>query len=67
MDYKFDWAIFNQNWEPWYGMFDNGDKKNFYQDGKFFNWINNEPAVDLCTGFNLCELEIKNILNLGRL
>ena len=46
IDYKFDWAIFNQNWEPWYGMFDYGDQKYFYQDGKFFNWINNEPAVD---------------------
>ena len=46
IDYKFDWAIFNQNWEPWYGMFDYGDQKYFYQDGKFYNWINNEPAVD---------------------
>ena len=46
IDYKFDWAIFNQNWEPWYGMFDYGDQKQFYQDGKFYNWINNEPAVD---------------------
>ena len=30
IDYKFDWQFFNQNWEPWYGMFDYGDQKNIF-------------------------------------
>ncbi|MEE9372471.1 MAG: hypothetical protein V3V00_05400 [Saprospiraceae bacterium] len=46
LDYKFDWNIFNQHWEPWYGMFDYGDHKNYYGRGNWFRWINNEPAVD---------------------
>ena len=46
LDYRFDWAIFNQNWEPWYGMFDFGDNKNNYFNGDWHRWVNNEPAVD---------------------
>lgn len=46
LEYKFDWNIFNQHWEPWYGMFDYGDQKNSYGRGDWYRWINNEPAVD---------------------
>jgi len=46
LEYKFDWNIYNQHWEPWYGMFDYGDQKNYYGRGDWFRWINNEPAVD---------------------
>ena len=46
LEYKFDWNIYNQHWEPWYGMFDYGDHKNRYGRGDWFRWVNNEPAVD---------------------
>lgn len=43
---KFDWFLFNQNWEPWYGMFYFGDgKTNFYNDN-WIMWGLNEPAQD---------------------
>ncbi len=46
VDYKFDWLLFNQNWAPWYGMFEYGDYKNYYIDNKWQMWANNEPAQD---------------------
>ena len=46
MDYKFDWMFFNQNWAPWYGMFEHGDFKNYYINNKWEMWANNEPAQD---------------------
>lgn len=46
LDYKFDWNLFNQKWEPWYGMFDYGDQLNVYYKGEWFRWQNNEPAID---------------------
>ena len=46
IDYKFDWMLFNQRWMPWYGMWDYGDWR-LYFDGKAWNqWGNNEPAED---------------------
>ena len=46
MDYKMDWMLFNQNWEPWYGMFDYGDFKTHYFKKQWKMWANNEPAQD---------------------
>lgn len=46
MQYKFQWMLFNQNWEPWYGMFDSGDVKNYYFSEDWYQWANNEPAQD---------------------
>jgi len=46
LEYKFDWQIFNQHWEPWYGMFDYGDQKNYFFREDWFRWQNNEPAID---------------------
>ncbi|MDH3649883.1 MAG: hypothetical protein OEQ53_09375 [Saprospiraceae bacterium] len=46
LDYKFDWELFNQQWEPWYGMFDYGDQKNAYFREDWYRWQNNEPAID---------------------
>ena len=46
LDYKMDWAIYNQHYEPWYGMFDYGDHQYFYIRGDWRQWLNNEPAVD---------------------
>jgi len=46
LDYKFDWQLFNQHWEPWYGMFDYGDQKNLFFREDWYRWQNNEPAID---------------------
>lgn len=45
LDYKFDWVLFNQQWAPWFGLFDYGDVKVRY-DGKWDMWGHNEPAQD---------------------
>ena len=46
IDYKFHWQLFNQDWEPWYGMFDYGDQKNIFYKNQWIRWQNNEPAID---------------------
>ncbi|WP_142785357.1 exo-rhamnogalacturonan lyase family protein [Changchengzhania lutea] len=46
LQYKYDWWIYNQNWEAWYGMFDHGDGKAYYFNGKWYMWNNNEPTID---------------------
>ena len=46
LDYRFNWVLFNQNWAPWYGMFEYGDFKNYYINNKWEMWANNEPAQD---------------------
>jgi hypothetical protein len=46
LSHKFDWFLFNQNWEPWYGKFYFGDgMTNFYNDN-WMMWGLNEPAQD---------------------
>jgi hypothetical protein len=46
LTYKFDWWLFNQAWEPWYGTFDYGDGKTYYFNDQWYLWTNNEPATD---------------------
>jgi hypothetical protein len=46
LQYKYDWWIFNQNWEAWYSMFDYGDGKTYYKNNKWVVWTDNEPMVD---------------------
>ncbi|MCH7676113.1 hypothetical protein IH879_14335 [candidate division KSB1 bacterium] len=46
LDYKFKWMLFNQNWEPWYGMFDYGDRQTYYYNMDWILWNNNEPGQD---------------------
>lgn len=46
LDYKFQWMKFNQDWEPWYGMWDFGDMKAYYFGNDWYSWTNNEPAGD---------------------
>jgi len=46
LQYKYDWWIYNQNWESWYGMFNYGDGKAYYIKDKWYMWDNNEPTVD---------------------
>lgn len=44
--YKYEWMIFNQRWEPWYGMFDYGDVRNYFFKNIWVQWANSEPAID---------------------
>ncbi len=46
LEYKFDWQLFSQAWEPWYGMLDYGDQKQYYFRGDWIKWQNNEPSID---------------------
>ncbi|MCX6549505.1 MAG: hypothetical protein NTY02_00605 [Acidobacteria bacterium] len=46
LDYKFEWWLFNQRWMPWYGMFDYGDGKLYFNNEKWDVWSQNEPAED---------------------
>ena len=46
LQYKFEWIAFNQMWEPWLGIFDYGDSKNYYFNEEWHEWNNNEPTVD---------------------
>jgi len=46
LTYKYKWMLFNQNWEPWYGMFDYGDIKTYFFNDEWYTWNENEPAID---------------------
>ena len=46
MEYKFQWWLYNQQWEPWYGTFRYGDGKNYYFRDQWYEYTNNEPAAD---------------------
>lgn len=47
LTYKYAWWHFNQQWEPWYGMFNYGDGKTYLFGDQWYVWTNNEPATDL--------------------
>lgn len=47
LEYKFDWFLFNQVWEPWFGMFYYGDGMTNYYNGNWNMWGLNEPAQDM--------------------
>lgn len=46
LDYKFDWMLFNQKWQPWYGMFDYGDMMNLFNGQTWNTFGHGEPAQD---------------------
>lgn len=46
LDHKVRWVLFNQRWAPWYGVFDYGDVKVRYDQGRWDMWGHNEPAQD---------------------
>ncbi|MCH7940173.1 MAG: hypothetical protein IID13_10595, partial [Candidatus Marinimicrobia bacterium] len=46
LEYKFQWMRFNQAWEPWYGMFDYGDRQTYFYNDEWILWNNNEPGQD---------------------
>ncbi|HKK45360.1 MAG TPA: hypothetical protein VJ964_07555 [Balneolaceae bacterium] len=46
LTYKYQWMLFNQNWEPWYGMFDYGDMPAYFIKDQWYLWSDNEPAQD---------------------
>lgn len=44
--YKYQWMLYNQHWEPWYGMWDFGEMKNYFYADEWHQWGGNEPAQD---------------------
>jgi hypothetical protein len=46
LDYKLQWMQYNQQWIPWYGMWDYGDFKTYFYGDEWYSWDNNEPAID---------------------
>ena len=46
VDYKFDWMLFNQKWQPWYGLFEYGDMMNLFNGESWNTFSNGEPAQD---------------------
>lgn len=46
LQYRYQWWAYNQKNEPWYGMFNYGDGKSYFFNGKWVQWTNNEPTVD---------------------
>jgi hypothetical protein len=46
LDYKFAWMRFNQQREPWYGMFNHGDMMNTFDGTRWSVYGHGEPAQD---------------------
>ncbi|MER3318304.1 MAG: hypothetical protein RIB79_08425 [Allomuricauda sp.] len=46
LQYRYQWWAYNQKNEPWYGIFNYGDGKSYFFNGKWVQWTNNEPTVD---------------------
>ncbi len=46
LQYRYQWWAYNQKHEPWYGIFNYGDGKSYFFNGKWVQWTNNEPTVD---------------------
>lgn len=46
LQYRYQWWAYNQKHEPWYGMFNYGDGKSYFFNGRWVQWTNNEPTVD---------------------
>ncbi len=66
IQYKLKWMLFNQNWEPWYGMFDYGDIKNYFFNYNWFQWANNEPAIDFQWWFNFMRSGDSDYYNMAK-
>lgn len=66
IQYKLDWMLFNQNWEPWYGMFDYGDVKNYFFNYTWYQWGNNEPAMDYQWWLNFMRSGNADYYNMAR-
>lgn len=52
MQYKFEWMLFNQNWEPWYGMWKFGDVRNYFFNYEWRTWSGNEAEIDFMWWMN---------------
>jgi hypothetical protein len=46
LDQKYEWVLFNQAWQPWYGLMDHGDVMLSFDGRSWKDWGNNEPAQD---------------------
>ena len=66
IQYKLDWMLFNQKWEPWYGMFEYGDVKNYFFNYNWVQWANNEPAMDYQWWLNFMRSGNPDYYNMAR-
>ncbi|MDF0709020.1 hypothetical protein [Flagellimonas okinawensis] len=46
LQYRYQWWAYSQKHEPWYGIFNYGDGKSYFFNGRWVQWTNNEPTVD---------------------
>jgi len=66
LQYKYQWWAYNQKHEPWYGIFNYGDGKSYYFNGKWVQWTNNEPTVDFMLWTNFMRTGDPKYYNLAQ-
>jgi hypothetical protein len=66
LQYKLQWMLFNQKWEPWYGVFEYGDVMNYFFNYNWVQWANNEPAMDFQWWFNFMRSGDPDIYRMAR-
>ncbi|MEP2688874.1 hypothetical protein [Maribacter dokdonensis] len=66
LQYRYQWWSYNQNHEPWYGMFNYGDGKSYYFNDRWVQWTNNEPTVDFMFWTNFMRTGDPKYFNMGQ-
>ncbi|MEB8344751.1 hypothetical protein OO010_01730 [Flavobacteriaceae bacterium KMM 6898] len=66
LQYKYQWWAFNQKHEPWYGIFNYGDGKSYFFNGRWVQWTNNEPTVDFMLWTNFMRTGDPKYFNLAQ-
>lgn len=66
LQYKYQWWAYNQENEPWYGIFDYGDGKTYFFNGKWVMWTNNEPTTDFMLWTNFMRTGDPKFFNLAQ-
>lgn len=66
LQYKYQWWAYNQENEPWYGIFNYGDGKTYFFNGKWVMWTNNEPTTDFMLWTNFMRTGDPKFFNLAQ-
>ncbi|SFB99992.1 hypothetical protein SAMN04487891_104266 [Flagellimonas taeanensis] len=66
LQYKYQWWTYNQENEPWYGIFDYGDGKTYFFNGRWVMWTNNEPTTDFMLWTNFMRTGDPKFFNLAQ-
>lgn len=66
LQYRYQWWAYNQKHEPWYGMFNYGDGKSYFFNGRWVQWTNNEPTVDFMLWTNFMRTGDPKYFNLAQ-